>query len=73
MVLDAGGNKVAEARHYPYGTERWRGGTFPTDYRFTGQWEEASLGLEPLTSLRFAEAAGRPERFPKPFGSRLVE
>ena len=33
---------MAESRHYPYGGERWtwpedEGGTFPTDYRFTGQ------------------------------------
>jgi len=32
VVLDADGHKVAEARHYPYGEERWRSGTFPTDY-----------------------------------------
>jgi RHS repeat-associated protein len=30
---------------YPYGAERWTDGTLPTDYRFTGQREEASLGL----------------------------
>ena len=35
---------VAEARHYPYGAERWHNGTLPTDYRFTGQREEAGLG-----------------------------
>jgi RHS repeat-associated protein len=31
------GGVVAESRHYPYGAERWSSGTFPTDYRFTGQ------------------------------------
>ena len=40
------GGKVAESRHYPYGAERWPlDGAFPTDYRFTGQRFEESLGL----------------------------
>jgi hypothetical protein len=40
---------VAESRHYPYGGERWRDGTLPTDYHFTSQQEEASLGY--ITSV----------------------
>ncbi len=36
---------VAESRHHPYGVERWRRGTFPTDYRYTGQRREEGLGL----------------------------
>ena len=44
------GEVVAESRHRPYGEERWSWVapsvfTFPTDYRFTGQRNEASLGL----------------------------
>ena len=40
LVLDDLGSVVAESRHFPYGEERWRWpqeGTFPADYRFTGQ------------------------------------
>ncbi|MEJ2737434.1 MAG: hypothetical protein P8189_28405, partial [Anaerolineae bacterium] len=37
LVLNVGGTVHSEARHYPYGEERWRSGTLPTDYRFTGQ------------------------------------
>ncbi len=51
VVLDAAGNKVDEIRHYPYGTERWPvDGTFPTEYRFTGQL------LDGYTSLYFMGA-----------------
>jgi RHS repeat-associated protein len=48
VVLGAQGAKVAESRHFPYGGERWRwpeDGTFPTDYRFTGQRWEQPLGI----------------------------
>ena len=50
LVLDAAGNRVAESRHYPYGEVRWswpegEGSTFPTEYRFTGQRIEDSLGI----------------------------
>jgi RHS repeat-associated protein len=46
LVLDQNGAKVDEIRYYPYGAERWPlDGTFPTDYRFTGQRQEQSLGL----------------------------
>ena len=38
------GNVVAQQRYLPYGAERWHSGTLPTDYRFTGQREEATLG-----------------------------
>jgi RHS repeat-associated protein len=48
LVLNANGTVHSEARHYPYGEERWRWpqeGTFPTEYRFTGQRQESGLGL----------------------------
>jgi RHS repeat-associated protein len=48
VVLDAQGDKVAESRHLPYGGERWRwpeDGTFPIDYRFTGQRFKQPLGI----------------------------
>jgi hypothetical protein len=45
LVLDQNGAKVDEIRYYPYGAERWPlDGTFPTDYRFTGQKYEAGVG-----------------------------
>ena len=31
--------------YYPYGEERWSSGALATDYQFTGQRNEASLGL----------------------------
>jgi hypothetical protein len=54
LVLDDLGSKVAESRHYPYGEERWRWpqeGTFPTDYRFTGQRHHAYIKLPPTAPL----------------------
>ena len=45
LTWNSSGVKVAEARHLPYGGERWASGTTPTDYRFTGQRLTASLGL----------------------------
>ncbi len=45
VLTGAGTQVVAESRHHPYGTERWRSGTFPTDYRYTGQRREEGLGL----------------------------
>jgi RHS repeat-associated protein len=60
VVLDAAGNVVDESRHYPYGTERWpEDGTFPTDYRFTGQLLESSLGLYQMGARRYDRALGR--------------
>ena len=46
VVVDGSGTKVGESRHRPYGEVRWPlDGTFPTDYRFTGQPLESGLGL----------------------------
>jgi hypothetical protein len=36
-VLNDDGAVHSQARYYPYGEERWRSGTLPTEYRFTGQ------------------------------------
>jgi RHS repeat-associated protein len=43
LSTDASGSKVSEMRYYPYGETR-SGGVF-TDRRYTGQREEAGLGL----------------------------
>ncbi len=49
LATDVNGQEVTGSRtlYYPYGEERWNasGGTLPTDYTFTGQRNEASLGL----------------------------
>ena len=63
LVLDTGGAKVAESRHYPYGAERWSwvdgGGEFPTDYRFTGQREDGSVNLYAMGARWYDPAVGR--------------
>jgi len=60
MVLDAAGNVVDESRHYPYGTERWAlDGAFPTDYRFTGQLLDSSLGLYHMGARQYDPMLGR--------------
>jgi len=60
VVLDAAGSVVDESRHYPYGTERWpQDGTFPTEYRFTGQLLDASLGLYRMGARWYDSYAGR--------------
>jgi hypothetical protein len=45
LVLNADGSFHSEARHYPYGQERWSSGSLPTDYRFTGQRDTGLGGL----------------------------
>ena len=47
LVLNADGTVHSEARHYPYGEERWSSGTVPTDYRFTGQRIDSWIKLLP--------------------------
>jgi RHS repeat-associated protein len=59
LVLNADGTVHSEARHYPYGQERWRNGTFPTDYRFTGQRSEAGLGLVHMGARFYDSYIGR--------------
>jgi RHS repeat-associated protein len=63
LVLDDQGNRIAESRHLPYGEERWSwvdgGGDFPTDYRFTGQREQASVGLYHMGARFYDVALGR--------------
>ena len=61
LVLDDQGSKVAESRHYPYGEERWRWpqeGTFPTEYRFTGQRQDSGLGLYFMGARQYDPALG---------------
>ncbi len=41
----SGTTKTGELRYRPFGVTRFASGTTPTSYRFTGQREEAALGL----------------------------
>jgi RHS repeat-associated protein len=59
LVLKADGTVHSEARHYPYGEERWSSGTLPTDYRFTGQRSESGLGLIHMGARFYDPALGR--------------
>ncbi len=45
VVADAEGNKVGEVRYKAFGEDRYTFGTTPTTYRYTGQRQEAALGL----------------------------
>ncbi len=45
LTTDASGNRVGELRYKPYGETRYIWGVIRTDRRFTGQREEAGLGL----------------------------
>jgi len=62
LMLNANGTVHSEARHYPYGEERWRWpqeGTFPIDYRFTGQRSDSGLGLYFMGARQYDPALGR--------------
>jgi hypothetical protein len=45
LVTDHVSETVARQLYHPYGTVRHAEGTLPTDYTFTGQRNEASIGL----------------------------
>jgi RHS repeat-associated protein len=59
LVLNDDGTVHSEARYYPYGEERWRSGTLPTEYRFTGQRSETGLGLYQMGARFYDAALGR--------------
>ena len=59
LVLNANGTVHSEARHYPYGEERWSSGTLPTDYRFTGQRNDSYIKLVHMGARFYDSALGR--------------
>jgi RHS repeat-associated protein len=60
VVLNQSGGKLDEIRYYPYGAERWPlDGTFPTDYKFTGQRFEAGLGIYAMGARWYDPQLGR--------------
>ena len=50
---------VSQARHYPFGAQRWTSGSTPTDIDFTGQRLEASFGLLDYNARYYDPAIGR--------------
>jgi RHS repeat-associated protein len=50
---------VARQLYHPYGSPRWSQGTLPTDYTFTGQRNEAGLGLMHYGARFYSPRLGR--------------
>ncbi len=63
LATDASGAKIvhSDTRYYPYGVTRpgLAGTGLPTDRRFTGQWEETSLGFYDYGARPYVPALGR--------------
>ena len=59
VVSDGSGALLAAQLYYPYGEVRWRAGTLPTDFTFTGQRAEASIGLLDYRARYYDPALGR--------------
>jgi RHS repeat-associated protein len=53
------GSKAGELRYKAYGATRYTWGTTPTTYRYTGQREEASIGLYYYNARWYDPALGR--------------
>ncbi len=59
LTTNASRAVVGEMRYYPYGETRWTTGTVGTDRRYTGQREEAGLGLYDYNARYYDPALGR--------------
>jgi RHS repeat-associated protein len=59
LTTDAGGAKVGEMRYMPWGETRYQGGNTPTDYHYTGQREEAGIGLYYYGARWYDQTQGR--------------
>jgi RHS repeat-associated protein len=60
VTVDASGNKVSGQMYMPWGETRPQGGgTVGTKYQFTGQWNEASIGLYYYGARWYDSALGR--------------
>ncbi len=59
LTTDAGGNKVGELRYLPYGETRTIWGITRTNRRFTGQIEDAAIGLYFYNARYYDPALGR--------------
>ncbi|HIP97517.1 MAG TPA: RHS repeat-associated core domain-containing protein [Anaerolineae bacterium] len=59
VVSDGSGALLAAQCYFPYGEVRWREGTLPTDFTFTGQRAEAGLGLLDYRARFYDPVLGR--------------
>jgi RHS repeat-associated protein len=58
-VNGEGTTEVGELRYYPYGETRYTSGSTPTSYRFTGQREDATIGLYFYNARYYDASLGR--------------
>lgn len=52
-LVDGSGNVVATYKYDVYGAVRSRGGNGDTEYRFTGQQDDADIGYISLRAIYF--------------------
>jgi RHS repeat-associated protein len=59
LVTDAAGNEVSEKRYTPWGETRYSSGAAPSSRGFTGQQEEAGIGLYFFNARWYDPSLGR--------------
>ena len=59
ITANSSGGKVAELRYHPWGGTRFSSGTTPTAWRYTGQIEDAAIGLYFYNARYYDPALGR--------------
>jgi RHS repeat-associated protein len=59
LTANSSGGKVAELRYHPWGGKRFASGTTPTARRYTGQIEDAAIGLYFYNARYYDGALGR--------------
>jgi RHS repeat-associated protein len=59
ITANSSGGKAAELRYHPYSGTRYTSGTTPTSFRFTGQREDATIGLYFYNARYYDPALGR--------------
>ncbi|HOT93451.1 MAG TPA: RHS repeat-associated core domain-containing protein [Anaerolineae bacterium] len=59
ITANSSGSKVAELRYHPWGGTRYTDGTTPTTRRFTGQIEDAAIGLYFYNARSYDPSLGR--------------
>ena len=59
VIATSSGSKIAELRYHPWGGTRFSSGTTPTARRYTGQIEDAAIGLYFYNARYYDPALGR--------------
>ncbi|MER3408109.1 MAG: hypothetical protein C4292_05020, partial [Nitrososphaera sp.] len=60
LTTSSTGAVVSSSKYYPYGADRPGGsGTLPTDYKFTGQRQDANIGLYDFNARFYDPLLGR--------------